>query len=293
MSPGAMRVLPPAAGRALPEVDVLLATCNRLESLVMTLSGIAGQHFSAMRVIVSDQSRDPVEGQPVVAMLRRILEARGMEVEWHYRFPSLGMVEQRDFLLRQSTAPAVLYLADDVFLQPWVVETLLQVLREEECAFVGSFPCGLSRGEDSCPDQPGLQFWEGPVQPETLEPDTPEWERRNWQQTAEPYHLGLTVLPGETRRCRVAWIASCVLYDRGKLLEVGGFAFWNRLPRDHSGEEVLVQNLLMRRWGGCAILPSGFYCSEIPSSQQVSGQALRLLPEMIRKYVPGAVPPGT
>ena len=46
-----------------------------------------------------------------------------------------------------------------------------------------------------------------------------------------------------TRRYKVAWIASCVLYDRLKLLEIGGFSFWPRLPRYHSGEDVLVQNL--------------------------------------------------
>src|SRR5690606_28891362 len=43
-------------------------------------------------------------------------------------------------------------------------------------------------------------------------------------------------------------------------------AGWERLPRWHSGEDVLVQNLLMRRWGGCAILPSGAYHSEVPST---------------------------
>ena len=37
-----------------------------------------------------------------------------------------------------------------------------------------------------------------------------------------------------------------MLYDRQKLLEAGGFEFWRRLPRYHSGEEVLVQNLLVR-----------------------------------------------
>ena len=81
-------------------------------------------------------------------------------------------------------------------------------------------------------------------------------------------------------------MACCVLYDRAKLLEVGGFAFWNRLPRYHSGEEVLVQNQLMRRWGGCAIMPSETWHSELPSTVLndrggVDGHALDLLPEML------------
>jgi hypothetical protein len=79
------------------------------------------------------------------------------------------------------------------------------------------------------------------------------------------------------------------MYDRVKLLEVGGFSFWPRLPRYHSGEEVLVQNLLMRRWGGCAILPSGTYYSQVPSTVlneagTVDGHALDLLAEMIEQY---------
>jgi hypothetical protein len=79
------------------------------------------------------------------------------------------------------------------------------------------------------------------------------------------------------------------MYDRVKLLEVGGFSFWPRLPRYHSGEEVLVQNLLMRRCGGCAILPSGTYYSQVPSTVlneagTVDGHALDLLAEMIEQY---------
>src|SRR5260221_8767647 len=69
---------------------------------------------------------------------------------------------------------------------------------------------------------------------------------------ANLYHLSRSLPAGEFRLYKVAWIASCILYDRAKLLEVGGFSFWPRLPRYHSGEEVLVQNLLMRSWGGCA-----------------------------------------
>jgi len=55
-----------------------------------------------------------------------------------------------------------------------------------------------------------------------------------------------------------------------------------------------VQNLLMRRWGGCCILPSGTYSSEVPSTVlnaagTVDGHALDLLPEMVARYAP---PPG-
>ena len=39
-----------------------------------------------------------------------------------------GITEQRDFLLQRATADSVLYLDDDVFMEPWVLDRLLDVL---------------------------------------------------------------------------------------------------------------------------------------------------------------------
>jgi hypothetical protein len=271
-------------------VDILLPTCDRLPSLIMTLSGVAAQLLSSVRLIVADQSRQPVETETVVQTLRRVIEARGGEVEWHTRPQVHGIAEQRDFLLRRATAEGVLYLDDDVLLEPWVIERLRDTLRAEGCGFVGAFPAGLSHRDDVRPQQQAIEYWGGPVTPEVVEPDTPTWERYHLHRAANAWHLAQAMPPGETRRYKVAWVASCVLYDRAKLLEVGGFGFWRRLPRWHSGEEVLVQNLLMRRWGGCAILPSGSYYAQVPTTVlntagTVDGHALELLPEMVARYV--------
>ncbi len=272
-------------------VDVLLPTCNRLESFITTLSGVATQQHRALHVIVADQSEAPVADRPVVQAIARVIEARGGSIEWHHRLPSKGIAEQREFLLRQSTAGAVLYLDDDVLMEPDVVLRLLTTLRREGCAFVGAFPAGLSYRNDVRPSQQRIDYWEGPVRPEAIEPESPEWERWHLHRAANLFHVAATLPPGEERRYKVAWVASCILYDRERLIEVGGFAFWSRLPRYHSGEEVLVQNLLMRRWGGCALVPSGTYYSEVPSTVlneagTVEGHALDLLPEMLERYAP-------
>ena len=271
-------------------VDVLLLTYNRLSSLIMTLSGVAAQTVRDLHVIVADQSREPAENSQVVQTLRRVITARGGSVAWHYREPIHGIAEQRDFLLKQATAPAVLYLDDDVFMEPWVIEYLLDTLNAERCGFVGAFPAGLTHVDDVRPQQQRIEYWDGPVLPEVIEPGSPQWERWQLHRAANLYHVSLS-LPSEAppRRYKVAWIASCILYDRVKLLEVGGFSFWSRLPRYHSGEEVLVQNLLMRRWGGCAIVPSGTYYSQVPTTVlndagTVDGHALDLLPEMVERY---------
>lgn len=269
-------------------VDILLPTINRLPALVMTLSGVAAQALTDLRVIIADQSDMPVMEQPVVQTLGRIIAARGGTVEYHQRPPVHGIAEQRDFLLRQATADSVLYLDDDVFMEPWVVAQLNATLLAEGCGFVGAFPAGLSHRDDVRPEQQIVEFWEGPVQPEVVDPDTPPWERWQLHRAANLWHAAQELTPNVIRRYKVAWIASCILYDRAKLLEVGGFAFWQRLPRYHSGEEVLVQNLLLRRWGGCGLMPSGTYYAQVETTVlnaagTVDGHALDLLPEMLRE----------
>lgn len=274
----------------MASVDILLPTYNRLTSLLMTLAGVAAQTHRDIRVIIADQSREPAGDEQVVQAAGRVIEARGGCIEWYYRRPVHGIAEQRDFLLKKATADAVLYLDDDVLMEPWVVEQLLDVLNAERCGFVGAFPAGLSHLDDVRPEQQIIEYWDGPVSPEVVEPGSPRWERWQLHRAANLYHVSQSLIrEARPRLYKVAWIASCILYDRAKLLEVGGFSFWPRLPRYHSGEEVLVQNLLMRRWGGCAIVPSGTYYSQVPTTVlndagTVDGHALDLLSEMIERY---------
>ena len=266
-------------------VSVLLPTCDRLHSLIFTLSGLANQTFSRFHLVLADQGREPAADEPVVRTLRNMLEARGATVSWHRRDQVHGIAEQRDFLLGRASGEMVLFLDDDVFMEPWVLAKLMAVLQQEQCGFVGTFPTGLSFLHDVRPGQQEIEFWDGPVRPEAIGPGTPEWKRAELHRAANLWHVSRNLPPGEERLYKVAWVASCSLYDRSKLEQVGGFSFWKRLPRYHSGEDVLVQNLLMRRWGGCAIIPSGTFHAEVPSSVlnpagTVDGHALALLDEM-------------
>ncbi len=271
----------------MAHVDILLPTCDRPLALTMTLAGIAAQSCSNLRLVVADQNRECLLAQRTLAALVRIIEARGCQVEWHHRLERKGIAEQREFLLRQAGAPTVLYLDDDVLMEPWVLAEMVTALEREQCGFVGAFPAGLSFRDDVRPAQQHVEFWDDPVTPETLEPNSAEWERRrHLHRAANLYHATLVHAPSQPRLYKVAWVASCVLYHRLKLLQVGGFSFWPRLPRYHSGEEVLAQNLLMRRYGGCAMMPSGTFHAEEMSTVlnplgTVDGHALALLPELI------------
>lgn len=272
-------------------VDILLPTINRPAEFIMTLSGIATQTLTDLRVSVADQSDRPVRDVPTVQALERIIRARGGTASWRQRQQAHGIGEQRDFLLKQADADYVLYLDDDVLMESWVLERLLEVMQAQGCAFVGAFPAGTSYRHDVRPEQQIIEYWDGPVLPEAVEPGSAEWERWHLHRAANLYHASQVLAAGESRLYKVAWISACVLYDRQMLLEVGGFEFWRRLPRYHSGEEVLVQNLLMRRWGGCGLIPSGTYFAEAPTTVlneagTVDGHALELLPEMIERYAP-------
>lgn len=282
----------------MPTIDILLPTYNRLSSFIMTLSGVAAQSWRDVRVIIADQSSVPVRDEEVVKTLWRVIEERGGSIVYHHRPPVHGIAEQRDFLLKQATTETILYLDDDVLMEPWVLERLSQVLAEQRCGFVGAFPAGLSHRDDRRPHQQQIEYWEGPVRPEAVEPESREWGRWPLHIAANLHHVGGSLPEGESRIYKVAWISSCILYDRAKVLAVGGFSFWSRLPRYHSGEEVLVQNLLMRRWGGCAIVPSGTYYSQVQTTVlndqgTVDGHALELLPEMVERYAPASLSSAT
>src|SRR5437764_11247450 len=166
----------------------------------MTLSGVAAQTLRDVHVIVADQSQEPVVDSQVVQTLGRVIEARGGSVEWHFREPIHGIAEQRDFLLKRATAPAVLYLDDDVLMEPWVVERLLETLRAERCAFVGAFPAGLSHRDDVRPHQQFVEFWDGPVRPEAVDPGSPKWERARLHSAANIFHVSQRLAPGEVRQ---------------------------------------------------------------------------------------------
>ncbi len=251
-------------------VDVLIPTYRRKTGLAVVLASLIGQTFQDFDVIVSDQSPD---GEAIlesieIQTLARALRWHGHRVALHHHLPRRGMAEQRQFLLEQAHAPYVHFLDDDVLLDPPVMGRMLDVLRAEGCGFVGCPATGLEYLGDVRPHQQQIELWQGPVTSEPFTPNTVPWDRHKVNNAANPLHLERKLVKnGRPVRYKVAWVGGAnVLYDRRKLLDVGGFAFWDRLPRQHAGEEVVVQFLLIRRYGGCGILPSGTYHLGLPTN---------------------------
>lgn len=249
-------------------VDVLIPTYNRKSGLAIVLACLLGQTFTDFDVIVSDQSEDSVLDSIEIRTLADALRYHGHRVTLHHHLPRRGLAEQRNFLLEQSRAPYVHFIDDDVVLEPRVLERMLNVIQAERCGFVGCPATGLDYLHDVRPHQHNIELWEGPVCPEPIAPDTIPWERHKVNNAANALHLAERLTPGGLPlRYKVAWVGGAnVLFDRAKLLSVGGFSWWHRLPAAHAGEEVLAQFLLLRHHGGCGVLPAGTYHLGLPTS---------------------------
>jgi hypothetical protein len=197
-----------------------------------------------------------------------VLEAHGNDVAMLEHLPKRGIAEQREFLLRRAKAPCVLCLDDDLILEPYVLRLLVDALERERCGFVGSACIGLSYLEDVRPAEQYVTFWDEPVRPERVEAGGEAWSRAELHNAANLYHVqrSLGIEPSAPRLYRVAWVSACVLFDAAKLRSLGGFSFWTKLPRDHCGEDVLVQLRMLRAYGGAGIMPSGVYHQELPTT---------------------------
>lgn len=250
-------------------VDVLIPTFRREAALAVTLTSLLGQTFRDFRIVVSDQD-DAANAADVreVAAIVRVLRAQGIAVALEKHLPRRGMAEQRQFLLDCVRAPYALFVDDDVILEPDLMGRLVATIARHRCGFVGSAVIGLSYADDVRPADQAIEFIDGDVEPETLRPDMAAWQRHRLHSAANLHHVArhLGITASNQRIYRVAWVGGCVLYDTAKLRASGGFAFWQALPTEHCGEDVLAQLSVMSRFGGCGLIPSGAYHQELPTT---------------------------
>lgn len=270
-------------------VDVLIPTYRRKTGLAVVLTSLLGQTFTDFDVIISDQTPEDetylnsIEIQTLVQALRW----HGHRVSLHHHLPRQGLAEHRQFLLEQSRAPYVHYLDDDVLLDSPVMERMVRVLQAEQCGFVGCAATGLGYLDDVRPHQQQIEIWDGPVTAEPFELHSIPWERHKVNNAANPLHLEQRyVSNNKVVRYKVAWVGGAnVLFDRAKLLSVGGFSWWRKLPPEHADEEVVVQFLLIRKYGGCGILPSGTYHLGLPTTvEDRTHNATELFEELVREF---------
>jgi hypothetical protein len=150
---------------------------------------------------------------------------------------------------------------------------VVAAIRREGCGFVGSFvnapgSVDSSLALDEPPPSVGLELWDGPVRPEVVRPGSAAWARRYAHFAAYVSRIGarLGLSPDNERLYKVAWVGGCVLFDTAILRACGGFQFWRELPDAHEGEDVVAQLRVMARAGGAALVRSGAWHQEVPTT---------------------------
>lgn len=253
----------------MSNVTILIPTKDRLEALVATLTSLLSQTYTDFSIIISDQSqKTTVSKYPTIQTLTRIFALHNNPISFHINLPRQGLAQQRDYLLCKSTTPYSLFLDDDCILEPYVLKNLVDTIEREACGFVGQAVIGLSYRDDIRPNEQYIEFWETKVEPETIKPLSEKWQRHVLHNAANILHIQEKLHNNfrNPKTYKVAWVGGCVLYDTKKLLDVGGFSFWKDLPKNHAGEDVLVQIRVMEKYGGCGIIPSGVYHQELPTT---------------------------
>lgn len=251
------------------DIHILIPTYKRVGALAVTLTSLYYQTESGFDIVIADQSDDDVlEKDQTIQTVKRLLEIKGDKVSILKNLPARGMAQQRQFLLDQSSSKYSLFLDDDVILDTYVVRNMKQMLQKQQIGFVGCAVIGLSYKNDVRPHQQGIEFWDGGITPEVIIPKSIEWERYKVHNAANIYHVEqkFKAAPESPIPYKIAWVGGCVMYDTEKLREVGGFLFWKDLPEKHCGEDVLAQLRVMRKYGGCAIIPSGVYHQELETT---------------------------
>ncbi|TLK52701.1 glycosyltransferase [Glutamicibacter sp. V16R2B1] len=243
-----------------PSLQVLIPSFAREAELAVTLAGLAGQQDCEFGVIIADQN-DATPGweHPAVEAMVRVLRTQGRTVALERNLPLRGMAQQRDFLLRRATAERVLFLDNDIWLSPQGISQLQQAMDWAGCGFIGAAVQGLSYLKDRRPqEQEPFELWEQPPRPERLRPGDANFERWTLHNAANLSHIAqqLGIGPQQWRLYKVAWVGGCVLFDRAKLEECGGFEFWRQLPAAHAGEDMVAQLRVMERFGGAGLIPS-------------------------------------
>lgn len=253
----------------MKKIHILIPTYNRAGALAVTLTSLCFQTEKDFDITISDQSADDnLERDASLQTAILLLRSRGHEVSILKNTPPKGLAHQRQFLLDQSGSPFSLFLDDDLILESYVVKNLMNVLEEEGCGFVGAAVIGLSYKNDYRPEQQTIEIWEGNVTPETIYPNTQSWNRYRVHNAANLLHVQekMGVSSDAPVKYKVAWVGGCVMYRTEYLRDVGGFNFWKELPERHCGEDVLAQLRVMKKHGGCGVIPSGVYHQELETT---------------------------
>lgn len=249
------------------EITIAIPTFNRDISLAVTLTSLLSQTYKHFDILISEQNVPSLLDHPSIKTVICVLKVNNHQVEI-ITTPQQGIAAHRQTILDSIKTKYVMFLDDDLVLEPFVVNQLRTVIQNQQCGFVGSAPIGLSYLDDIRPQEQKIEFWQEKVEPETIKVDSKEWQRYTLHNAANLYHVAqkLNLKYPQTKLYKLAWIGGCVLFDTKKLTTVGGFNFWSQIPPQAVGEDVVAQLKVLKQFGGCGVIPSGVYHQELPTT---------------------------
>jgi glycosyltransferase involved in cell wall biosynthesis len=249
-------------------LEILIPTKDRVTALIATLTSLYYQSYSNFNIIISDQSQYDIGQNQTLKTLINLFRLKNINISIYRNLPPKGITEQRQFLFEKSKTELILYLDDDLILEPFVIKNSFKTIKIQNCGFVGMGLIGPSFVNDIRPNEQNIEFWQTKVKPEKILPYSKKWQRYQLHNAANLLHVQqkLKLKPTDIKPYKIAWVGACVLYNRNKLKKIGAYSYWEKIPQNAVGEDVYTQQKLMARFGACAILPSGVYHQELETT---------------------------
>ena len=239
-------------------VDVIVPGAWSSDGLATALASLASQRYPAFRVAAARPPND--DGGSSVRGIAAVLEARGHAVTLHDLSTGPTAGHRRQALLELATAPYVLLVDDGIYLEPDLLGRLVAAIRSTRCGVIGSAVVDLRYRHEHHPEEQAIEFWDGPVRAEDVQPGTRAWSRRHLHRGANLEHLRERLPRTRDRLYRIADIQGCVLYDRAELVAIGGFSGpGEREQARPLSLEAAAQLRVLGRSGGAGLFPSGAY----------------------------------
>ena len=199
----------PMFGQAAREsISVIVPTIGRPASLRDMLASVREQTFGVHEVVVADGSSTEEIAEVVNDCLRR----GGLDVK-HVRVSPPNAVRQRRVAIESASGDYLLFLDDDVILEPECVEELIRVLRNDQGA-VSSFADFNN------------QSWPMPTRAWRLYLRTVlGMKEGEWQGRVLGPLLRFGFGPTPTQPVDIEWLGTCnSMVRRSAYLQAGGFS---------------------------------------------------------------------
>jgi len=105
----------PVGGPGRPTVSVVVSTRDRPQALAACLDAVAGQEYPGLELVVVDSA-------PTAATAEEVTRARGCR---HLRLDRPGLSRARNAGARAATGEVVVFLDDDILLEPGCLDALV------------------------------------------------------------------------------------------------------------------------------------------------------------------------